>query len=256
MRKETNKDNRMEEDTDRRDPDRGRSPDRPPRRRRSRSASPRARRSEHTTRASRADGEWAFNPLNWCILHRAGCDICREYGSHFNDAGFLDDRSFLRCVEKRAERAEDKFREQLADARDEANCYRAKGMDLRNDLDRLQERYDKLECERDEHQCAPITTIAMPGPSDQATRVTMVPPPPAPAPVAGAAPPGYVPGQFASTIARHTRPRTAQTDTMSAAPRRLQYHLLSSRQNLQSGPLSLCLNKRAVKRPLLIPRRW
>jgi len=130
----------------------------------------------------------------------------------------MDDRSFMRCVEKRAKQAEDKFREQLADARDEANRYRAEGMDLRDDLDRLQERYDKLEREQDEHQCAPIATIAMPGPGDQANRVTRVPPPPAPAPVAGTAPPGYVPGQFESTIARHTRPRAARTDTMSAAP--------------------------------------
>ena len=128
----------------------------------------------------------------------------------------MDDRSFSRCVDKRARLAELKFREEVDDARDEANRYRAQVMDLRDDLARLKERYAELEKERDEHECSPIATIAMPGLGDQASRITRVPPPPAHP--AGGAPPGYIPGPFASAIARVTRPRDTRASNASAAP--------------------------------------
>lgn len=228
MRDDHFDDKPMEEDPGPMDQGRGRSPDRPHRRRHSRSASPRARRSDHA-RAPRVEADWGFNQLNWCILHRSSCDICREYGSHFNEAALMDDRSFLRCVEKRTKLAEGKSRELVEDARDEANRYRAQAMDLRDQLDRLQEDYDALQREWDEHKCAPIATIAVPGPSDQASRVTRVPPPPTrvpptpralppPAPPAGGSAPGYIPGPFADTIARHTRPRAPRASNAPAAP--------------------------------------
>ena len=88
-------------------------------------------------------------------------------------------------------------------------------MDMRDEAERLRDRVDELEAQIGAHQCTPIATVTLPGPSAQAHRIPRVPPPPVPPPgVPEITPPGYTPGPFAAAVARVNRPRPA----MSAGP--------------------------------------
>ena len=70
----------------------------------------------------------------------------------------------MHALAKRKQVIEDKALDQIDDARDEANRYRAEAMDMRDEVGRLRDRVAELEAQIGAHQCAPIATVKLPAP--------------------------------------------------------------------------------------------